>query len=169
MVAVVLGRCTLFLRETIFPLLIYSNFKSNYLIVNHPLVFTSKLQRHLLGDSDDHIQHKVLKTIFKIGYFIHDIQHCFAPRDLKPESIPQWVVLSRRGAFCTICRSSRPRGLQTHSIAPGGKSCKNARKFVFCLVGLLVHDHLLLRTSQPFCDRDFPRPVVSEGGGEKVN
>ena len=39
----------------------------------------------------------------------------------------------------------------------------------FCLVGLLVHDHLLLRTSQPFCDRDFPRPVVSEGGGEKVN
>ena len=89
MVAVVLGRCTLFLRETIFPLLIYSNFKSNYLIVNHPLVFSSKLQRHLLGDSDDHIQHKVLKTIFKIGYFIHDIQHCFAPRDLKPESIPQ--------------------------------------------------------------------------------
>ena len=89
MVAVVLGRCTLFLRETIFPLLIYSNFKSNYLIVNHPLVLSSKLQRHLLGDSDDHIQHKVLKTIFKIGYFIHDIQHCFAPRDLKPESIPQ--------------------------------------------------------------------------------
>ena len=73
MVAVVLGRCTLFLRETIFPLLIYSNFKSNYLIVNYPLVFSSKLQRHLLGDSDDHIQHKVLTIIFKKGYFIHDL------------------------------------------------------------------------------------------------
>ena len=56
-----------------------SNFKGNYLIVNHPLVFSSKLQRHLLGDSDDHIQ--VLTTIFEIGYFIHDLQYCFAARE----------------------------------------------------------------------------------------
>ena len=80
MVAVVLGRCTLFLRKTISPFLLCSNFKSNYLIVNHPLVFSSKLQRHILGDSDDHIQHKVLTIIFKIGYFIHDLQYCFAAR-----------------------------------------------------------------------------------------
>ena len=65
MMAVVLGRCT-------YPFLINS-LKSNYLIVNYPLVFSSKLQRHLLGDSDDHIQHKVLTIIFKKGYFIHDL------------------------------------------------------------------------------------------------
>ena len=75
------AQCTLLLRKTIFPFLIYSNFKSNYLIVNHPLVFSSKLQRHLLGDSDDHIQHKVLTIIFKIGHFIHDLQFCFAARE----------------------------------------------------------------------------------------
>ena len=74
-------QCTLLIRKTIFPFLINSNFKSNYLIVNHPLVFSSKLQRHLLGDSDDHIQHKVLTIIFKIGHFIHDLQFCFAARE----------------------------------------------------------------------------------------
>ena len=66
MMAVVLGRCT-------YPFLINSNSKSNYLIVNYPLVFSSKLQRHLLGDSDDHIQHGAHNHI-QDRYFIHDLQ-----------------------------------------------------------------------------------------------
>merc|ERR1712012_973538 len=83
------------------------------LIVNHPLVFSSKLQRHLLK--------AFLSELFNpaMGHFAQSI------------GVAARVV------------------------------CKHTPL------------HLLLRTSQPFCDRDFPRPVVffsilSKGKSTKV-